>query len=283
MIEVLQAGFQTSLQDSGRFGYRSFGVPWSGPMDNYNAGFARELVRNDPNATLIEFYQRGPELLFAKEAIVAVTGLHFSLKINGESKELYKAHRIKFGERLEIITKAASNFGYIAIAGGFKSELVLGSASYYPGITERSRLEKGQQLQFHEKDLPQKPALSRLRSLETLFDTSEIPVLLGPEYEKLSEQQRELLWNTSHELGRNISRMGYRFKSIPNLKLPGILTGPVQAGTVQLTPGGELIVLMRDAQTTGGYARILQLLPEAISILSQQLPGTRLKFVNREP
>ncbi|MDC7998107.1 biotin-dependent carboxyltransferase family protein [Gilvibacter sediminis] len=281
MIEVQHAGFQSSLQDAGRFGYRSFGVPWSGPMDHYNAGLARELVRNPHDATILEFYQKGPELLFSKEAIIAVTGLHFELRINGESKELYQAHYINPGDRLQVSTATASNFGYIAIMGGFDTETVLGSTCYYPGITQRSRIEKGQQLYFHQQDLPQVASRSRLRSLEEMFKVTELPILLGPEFELLSKEQQELLWNSSHTLGRNNSRMGYRFDPIQGLQLAGILTGPVQAGTVQLTPGGELIVLMRDAQTTGGYARILQLLPETISILAQQLPGTKLKFVNQ--
>ena len=49
-------------------------------------------------------------------------------------------------------------------------------------------------------------------------------------------------------------------------------------GTVQLTPSGRLIVLMRDCQTTGGYPRVLQLTEKAISILSQKAIGKTLKI-----
>ena len=64
---------------------------------------------------------------------------------------------------------------------------------------------------------------------------------------------------------------------LPN-SLPEMATAPVFPGTVQLTSGGKLIVLMKDAQVTGGYPRILQLEEQAISILAQKKPKEKIKF-----
>ena len=278
MITVIHPGLLSSLQDAGRFGYRSFGVPWSGPMDSFSAGLAKELVQNTPEDAVLEFYQRGPSLQFEADAVIAVTGQNFELVIDGESKSLFRAHKVKSGQELSINSLAATNFGYLAIAGGFDSELVLGSRSYCQGITKSIRLERGDKLNFNENYTIEVPSLARVKSIAHIFQTEHIEVTQGPEYDRLSPEQKEILWNSSHKLSRNINRMGYRFKPTPGLHSDGILTGPVQAGTVQLTPGGELIVLMRDAQTTGGYARILQLMPDAISVLAQQIPGTTLQF-----
>lgn len=278
MITVIHPGLLSSLQDAGRFGYRSFGVPWSGPMDSFSAGLAKELVQNTPEDAVLEFYQRGPSLQFDADAVIAVTGQNFELVIDGESKSLFRAHKVKSGQLLSINSLAATNFGYLAIAGGFDSERVLGSRSYCQGITTQIRLERGDKLKFNEYHTIEVPSLARLKSIAHIFHTEHIEVTAGPEYDKLSPEQKEILWNSSHKLSRNINRMGYRFNPTPGLHSNGILTGPVQAGTVQLTPGGELIVLMRDAQTTGGYARILQLMPDAISVLAQQVPGTTLQF-----
>jgi allophanate hydrolase subunit 2 len=52
----------------------------------------------------------------------------------------------------------------------------------------------------------------------------------------------------------------------------------VQPGTVQLTPSGSLIALMRDAQTTGGYARVLQLPAESIDRLARLPVSSTFKF-----
>ena len=278
MIKVLSPGLQSSLQDGGRYGYRSFGVPWSGPMDSFSAGLARELVQNDENATILEFYQKGPKLKFQKSAIISVTGMHFQLLINDKPKPLFTAQMVRKGQTVEIKSTAACNFGYLAVSGGIDAEQRLGSSSYCPGITDQQRLKKDQELRFFDSDLNLSKLNARIKPNAEIFQTDTIHVMPGPEYELLSEAQREILRNKSHKLSRSISRMGYRFRANAKLGLDGILTGPVQAGTLQLTPAGELIVLMRDAQTTGGYSRVLQLLPDDISILAQQLPGTALKF-----
>jgi hypothetical protein len=63
--------------------------------------------------------------------------------------------------------------------------------------------------------------------------------------------------------------------------LPSMLTSAVLPGTVQLTPSGALIILMRDAQVTGGYPRVLQLMDEGISCLAQKVVGERVRFEQR--
>ena len=57
-----------------------------------------------------------------------------------------------------------------------------------------------------------------------------------------------------------------------------MLTSAVFPGTVQLTPSGQLIVLMRDCQTTGGYPRIFQLTEAALNSVSQKFVGDKIRF-----
>ena len=61
-------------------------------------------------------------------------------------------------------------------------------------------------------------------------------------------------------------------------QLPEIWTAPTLPGTVQLTPDGTLIILMRDAQVTGGYPRILQLSDNALNLLAQKSTKDVVKF-----
>jgi allophanate hydrolase subunit 2 len=60
--------------------------------------------------------------------------------------------------------------------------------------------------------------------------------------------------------------------------LEPIITSAVLPGTVQLTPSGKLIILMRDCQTTGGYPRVLQLKEASINVLAQKLTGHAVQF-----
>jgi allophanate hydrolase subunit 2 len=76
--------------------------------------------------------------------------------------------------------------------------------------------------------------------------------------------------------------MAYQLEPLFKNSLEQILTSPVLPGTIQLTPSGQLIVLMRDCQTTGGYPRVLQLTEKAINSLSQKLTGTTLKIRLKE-
>jgi len=51
-----------------------------------------------------------------------------------------------------------------------------------------------------------------------------------------------------------------------------------QKGIVQLTHEGNPVILMADAQTTGGYPRILRIAPAHIAKLAQCKPGDSIKF-----
>ncbi|MCO4822396.1 MAG: allophanate hydrolase subunit 2 family protein, partial [Flavobacteriaceae bacterium] len=61
-------------------------------------------------------------------------------------------------------------------------------------------------------------------------------------------------------------------------ELEPIITSLVMPGTVQLTPSGKLIVLMRDCQATGGYPRVLQLSDMAINVMAQKKTGDVIQF-----
>ena len=78
------------------------------------------------------------------------------------------------------------------------------------------------------------------------------------------------------------NRMAYQLSPLLKNKLGSILTGPVLPGTVQLTPSGQLIVLMKDCQTTGGYPRVLQLSEHAIYSLAQKSTANEIKFILRD-
>ena len=81
-----------------------------------------------------------------------------------------------------------------------------------------------------------------------------------------------------YSISKDNNRMAYQILPVLKNSLESILTSPVLPGTVQLTPSGQLIILMRDCQTTGGYPRILQLTERSINILSQKTTNSVVKF-----
>jgi len=276
MIHVLKAGLWTSIQDQGRYGYRSIGVPLSGAMDLHSAHLANKLVGNPITAAILEFTAMGPELLFDKEAVITIAGATFGIFVNNEEQCINTIIHIKEGDRLKFTPPKSGWRGYLAIQGGFDSEVVLGSKSMYLGITERARIEKGAILNFSTISQLLKAKDKVLKPLD--FDSEFIDVFKGPEYEILDDKTKENLINNNFKVHQNSNRMATQIDGLGVVSFDDILTVPVQPGTVQITPSGRLLILMRDAQTTGGYPRIFQLTNDAINKLAQKRPNDKVVF-----
>src|ERR1700688_2080884 len=117
-IEVVKAGFATSVQDLGRPGYYHLGIPESGGMDRYALRAANLLVGNDEGDAGLEAVFMGPELRFTAEATVAVTGAELPLKPDGTSCPTWTAFRVRAGQTLSFGVLRQGARGYIAVSGG---------------------------------------------------------------------------------------------------------------------------------------------------------------------
>jgi len=277
MIEVMAAGLHTSIQDLGRYGYRNLGVPVSGTMDQAAAFRANKLVGNPSDCAVIEFTASGPILSFEIDAVVAISGALFTPKVEGVSQKLNIPFRVKSGQVLSFDTPSAGIRGYLAVQGGIQTQEYLGSRSSYEGITPFGRLKKGMRLPIRALFDASVVSISS-EVIRSNFDSMEVEVTKGPEYEALSESVRSMLVSGDYKVGVQSNRMAYVLEHAIEISAKEIITGPVQPGTVQLTPSGQLMVLMRDAQTTGGYARIFQLSERAINKLSQKRSGMAVRF-----
>lgn len=282
MIRVLKSGM-SSIQDSGRVGYRALGVPLSGVMDTHSAGLANQLVGNQDSAAVIEFTAMGPVLLFEADTVIAITGASFGIIVNDEIKALNTVINIKAGDILKFTSPGNGWRGYLAVQGGFDSEIVLGSQSMYLGITEKGRIDKDDTLKIKSASeicLPKNKALKVENDLKKTinFETEIIEVFKGPEYEILDVITKEKLKNFTFKINQNSNRMATQIDGLGEVVFDSVLTVPVQPGTVQITPSGKLLILMKDSQTTGGYPRIFQLTNQAVNILAQKRPNEHISF-----
>ena len=99
-IEVLKPGLATSVQDKGRQGYYHLGIPPSGALDQYALAAANLLVGNAEDAAVLECTLLGPELLFHRAALIAVTGATMAPKIDGKPMPCNMALAVPAGSRL---------------------------------------------------------------------------------------------------------------------------------------------------------------------------------------
>ncbi|MBC3846177.1 biotin-dependent carboxyltransferase family protein [Winogradskyella echinorum] len=278
MIKVIQPGFFTSIQDKGRFGYRSNGVPVSGAMDLYSSHFANALLGNPDDCATLEITMVGPTLQLCKPTTIVISGAFMNPKLNGKPIEMNTIITVKSNDILSFGRVEKGLRCYLAIKEGFKSKVVFNSRSMYTNITSAVRLKKDDIVDYLADNQVSPSFNAHVKFNDSVLENDFLEVFKGPEFDKLSLEQKNAILNKELKVSKFNSRMAYQLLPLVENYLKPILTAPVLPGTVQLTPLGQLIVLMRDCQTTGGYPRILQLTEQSINNLSQKSTGSILKI-----
>ena len=110
------------------------------------------------------------------------------------------------------------------------------------------------------------------------LSSKTIEVQKGPEFDLLNQSQLTQLFAEPFTVSKENNRMAYQLNEYLDGHTMKMLTSATLPGTVQLTPAGRLIILMKDGQTTGGYPRILQLTNTSICVLAQKKFGDTIKF-----
>ncbi|MDV3103359.1 5-oxoprolinase subunit C family protein [Thermococcus waiotapuensis] len=282
MIELLRVPSLLTVQDSGREGYRKLGVPVSGYMDDYSARIANYLVGNPGNSPLLEFLLAGPTLRFNASSVFAVAG-DVDARLNGIPIEPWESHWAKRGDVLEVGTLRSGLYGYIAFAGGIKCERLLGSCSAYPKANLGRPLKAGDTLSLGYAVLTGREGRHLPGELRPDYSGNrrEIRVVLGPNLEHFTGEGVETFLSETYTVTPESDRMGYRLDgpAIGHSSLGAdIVTEPLMPGAVQVPADGRPIVMMRDAQTTGGYAKVATVISADLHLLAQSRPGTGVRF-----
>ena len=278
MLEFIEPGFFTSLQDTGRFGYRSFGVPVSGAMDLYSSQFANSILGNQSTAASLEMTMKGPTVKFLKPTVIAISGADMQPRLNDKLVKINTSLMVEPESILRFDGLKKGFRSYLAIKNGFLGSSVLKSQSMYQPITESSRFSKGDRITYHSYKASSFDRNAQVKFNSVLLQSKELTVYKGPEYEELPVRLKTKLIDGTFKILKLNNRMAYQLEPLIPNTLDQLLTAPVLPGTVQLTPSGKLIVLMRDCQTTGGYPRVLQLSKFAMNQLSQNTTGNRIIF-----
>lgn len=276
MLKILKSGLFTTIQDKGRYGYLNKGVPVAGWMDSFSATKVNGLLENDFEDALMEITMTGPTLEFEEETFISIGGAELSPTLNNKPVQAYKVIKVSKGDILSYGKLGLGFRSYLAVKGGFKSPVVLGSRSFFSSVTPKNHFRDRDEVAY-EKCSSFEPKISELK-VDSFLKETQLFVSPGPEYGLLSDRQLEELFAKEFSVSNENNRMAYQLQE----KIMGheisMLTSATLPGTVQLTPSGKLIILMKDGQTTGGYPRILQLSDKAISIMAQKKFGDMLSF-----
>jgi biotin-dependent carboxylase-like uncharacterized protein len=271
MIEISTAPPFASVQDLGRFGHRAEGVPVSGVMDPESTRLANTLIGNPPDAAVIEWALGGGSLIFRKTLQYVVTG----------AVRAPRPMTARAGDTVALAPPMHffGRFIYVAVEGGIDVPVVLGSRStYLPGGFggyKRRILRTGDELPV---------GTSRGDGVVmpyTAFDSDSIRVIFGPRRAAFTDDQRQQFLSTEFKVSPASDRMGYRLDGPPLTggEWGSRLSEPVCPGAIQITTGGQPIVLMNDAPTVGGYPVIGVVHSVDLGRFSQRLPGEAVRFV----
>ncbi len=264
---MLEAGFETTVQDLGRFGYAHLGVSASGAADALALRAGNLLVGNPENAPALEMTLTGATLEFETAAIVAVTGSDFGAELAlGRAVEIAAGTVVRFG---------AARFGArccLAVRGGIGVPKVLGSASTHVATGVGGRpLRRGDILPIGAESI-RRP---RSRILAQLASEGPLRVTAGPQACWFSEEWYAAIYTVSS----SSNRMGLRLQGVPIPSPAGhMLTEGVALGAVQVPPDGQPIILFVEHQTAGGYPKPANVISADFWRLGQLRPHQAVSF-----
>jgi biotin-dependent carboxylase-like uncharacterized protein len=283
-LHFRRAGLYTSIQDSGRKGVQHLGIPIGGAMDLEAMQEANHLVGNAPNTPVIEITLQGPEIHVEGEGQIAFAGAYFKGKINNRSLPFYQTIKVKTGD---IINLEGAIYGcrtYLAVRGALAETEWLGSQSavspYLEGFGLESHFKNDKILCFETKEVITKRKIAKAKH-PIHSECAVIRTITGPDFEHFPIEVIQAFYDQVFTISSENDRMGYRLVERLEQYEKGkeMVSSGIIPGTIQITNEGCPIVLMRDAQTTGGYPRIANVVSEDINLLAQMRQGHEIKFM----
>ncbi|MCX6263858.1 MAG: biotin-dependent carboxyltransferase family protein [Bacteroidetes bacterium] len=288
-IRIIKKGSLDAIQDLGRFGYQHLGIPPGGALDPWALQLANGLVGNTPGEAGLELFFPAPTLQFEKDAVIAISGADWQPCLQGIPIDINRTILVKKGAVLTFQQPNSGRVAYVTVRGGFQLEPWLGSCSTQWGVElsgfKGRALLKEDLLPFRSSfefstlapesflALPWKPALQT-----SLFNT---PIRLLPDshFHFLDEASQNRLTGASFTILPQSNRMGFLLQGP---KLTGnyreLISAAVRRGTIQWLPDEQIILLMADHPTTGGYPRIAQVIAADLPKLAQWPASLPLQF-----
>lgn len=279
---ILKTGPGTSVQDQGRIGFGQFGIPISGVMDTISMTWVNHLLKNSENEAVLEISQPGLKVKFESPTVICIAGAKSTISINEKIASSEGLISIDFGDILEIGAISIGARIFIGIKYGIRIPKTLNSKSSYAGITEIAMLKKGDQIGYYPDEKPLAHSRAKVKFQRNWMESKVVEAYPGPEWNQLDQETQSLILNTNFTLSTQQNRMAFQLEELVPNKLTELATAPVYPGTIQLTSGGKMIVLMKDAQVTGGYPRVLHLPENSISLLAQKRPKDQIIFKLKE-
>ncbi len=287
-IFIRKSGILSTIQDLGRTGFRRFGINSNGAMDIRAARLINILLGNSETEAVLEMHFPAPVLEFEEDAVFALGGADFGAKIGDKVVENWRPILAEKGNVLVFEKPTFGSRAYLTVKGGFAVEKWLGSFSTNLraeiGGFEGRELRKNDRIFFNSKlQIPNSKFNYKISNdLTPNYQKSaaKIRVIAGAEFEMLTALSELNFLKREFIITPNSDRMGFRLRGEPLYSLDKIelVSSAVNFGTIQLLPDGQMIILMADHQTSGGYPRVANVISADLPVLAQLNPNEKVGF-----
>lgn len=243
-VKFIKKGILSTYQDLGTNGLRHLGINPSGAMDRFSARVLNIALQNDEHQPVLEMHFPAPEILFEKDATIMVGGADFSPTIDNKAIVNWKTILVKAGSILRFKKIIAGSRAYLAVKQG--------KSVFFPHVGQVCNLSQKKIIRFTE----------------------------GNEFDLLTKNSKQIFENQSFTISNASNRMGFRMNAEPlevDIKKE-LVSSAVDFGTIQLLPSGQIIVLMADHQTSGGYPRLGNIISVDLPKLAQCNLNDSIKF-----
>lgn len=281
MLRVIHAGMMTAVQDSGRTGLSGLGISQGGVLDLPAMNIANLLVGNEANAAVLEITLGQFSAQFTTDGWLALAGADCHAHLDDKPVWTGWRFKVRSGQILKLATPKHGMRSYLAVSGGIDVPLVLSSRSTdlkagYGGhqgrlICDGDILPIGKPMALPDRQM----------GVKQLLFGNRVRALPGPEYHEFSIDSQEAFWRAGWQLSPQSNRMGYRLqgRTLTRATDRELFSHGLLPGVVQVPHNGQPIVLMADAQTTGGYPRIACVIAADLFHLAQIRLGDPIHFV----
>jgi antagonist of KipI len=283
-LTVVKPGMLTTVQDLGRRGYQSVGVPVSGPMDWYSHRLANLVVGNDPMAAALEITLMGPELLAGGAVTCAIAGADIEVAVDGRAVERHVRFDVPSGGRIRFGAHRRGTRLSLAVRGGFDVPPTLGSRSTHlvsrMGPFGGRALRAGDVLPVGSMSVAGSDSTSVGKPLEMPRGGARVRIVPAVHRDRFTEDAWAALTQAQFTVTPQSNRMGYRLDgpALAHVASADILSEAVPAGVIQVPGSGQPILLLAERATTGGYATIANVITADLPIAGQLAPGDWIAF-----
>jgi antagonist of KipI len=280
-IKIIKKGLSDRIEDLGRYGYQALGIQPSGPMDFLSAQLANAILENDINNPVFELHFPASLFEFEQAMYICISGANFVPVINEKSVALNTPIKVYPKDQLSFLQPLEGRTAYLAFKGTLdRNQQWLNSYCSF-----QKTLNKGDVFDivtYHCNEIILDPTkLHLIQAVQNeLYDAHAIRFIPGPAWNDLAATSIQLLMENSFSIDAKSNRMGFLLDG-PAIHLSEpkqYLSSAVTRGTMQLLPNGQIIVLMADHQTIGGYANLGQIILVDLPKFAQLNNHSHFKF-----